>query len=284
MFSSKPLVLDDARACYLVRNSTLDVFLVRSGKGLTAGQRHFLFTAKVGDVLLGLGPEVSGDWRLAAAGDAASLVDKLEVCGLSEMDNWLTNLTVALIGHPVLSAKTEVLAPTDEASFPAGTRLTVRGNVVWARLEQGRAAFMDGGSSFGLMETGIFTPLAGRAWITVEEDARFSASDTPGLLAGDHLPGAMAAFYRRLIAGVEARLSAIECRERQRLEAKARCDRSAFSGALAKVASVLSPGKLTALDAAGTDDPLFAACRLVAKASQIQLTGAAAPPGGDDPL
>jgi ATP-binding cassette subfamily C protein len=276
MSPGKPLVLGDDQAWYLVSGGSLDVFLVRSENGQATGQRHFLFTAKAGDTLCGLAREISGDWRLVAAGNPDSRVARIEAHGAPEADNWLANLTVALIGRPTLTARTETLAPAQSASFPAGTRLTAGDEVVWARLEQGQATFLDQGPGFGPVEIGTFTPLVGRAWITVVQEARFMAVDTADLLAQGLLAGAMTAFHGRVIAGLEARLADIEGQDRQRQAAKARCDRAALSGSLAKVASVLCPGKQTVLEAAGIDDPLFAACRLVAEASRIPLAAGAA--------
>lgn len=284
MLSGKSLILDDPNVCCRVAGAALDVFLVRSGDGPEAGQRHFLFTAKTQDVLFGLGPGISRNWKLVAAGGSDSRVDRLASFGAAEVDNWVANLTAALIGRPVLSANTQVLHPAPQAIFPAGTRLTAGDNVVWARLDRGRAAFLEDGPIFGSLEVGTFVPLAGKAWITVEEEAALCVADTAAVLAEGILAGAVAAFARRLVTGVEERLKDAARKERQRLEARARIDRFSLSGALAKMAQVISPGKASSLEATGTDDPLSAACRLVAKASGIALTGACSSPADADPM
>lgn len=271
-----PLVLDGVPCCVRVAGASLDLFLVRSDDGEATGQRHFLFTANPGDTLCGLPPEVSEDWRFAAVGEPDSLAPRVGTVGAAVIDNWLANLTAALIGRPTLTAKTEILAAGQTVCRPAGVRLTAAGPVVWVCLRQGSATFMDAGPGFEQAPVDIFLPLVGRAWITVVEEAQLETLSTADLLAQGLLAGAMSAFYRRLLAGFESRLAAVEHADRQRLAAMARSDRRHLAGALAKVVSVLNPGKGIALDAAGADDPLFAACRLVAKASHISLAAGTA--------
>jgi len=266
-----PLVQDGVPLCVRVAGASLDLFLVRSGNGGATGQRHFLFTANLGDTLCGLPPEVSEDWRFAAVGDPDSRASGVEAFGAADIDNWLANLTAALIGRPTLTAKTQLLVTGQNTRHPAGTRLTVAGELVWVCLRQGCATFLDAGPGFFQVPNGTYLPLVGRAWITVVKEAQLETLSTADLLAQGLLAGALSAFYHRLVAGLESNLADMEHSDRQRLAAMARCDRRHLDGALAKVVSVLHPGKDLALEAAGADDPLLAACRLVAKASRISL-------------
>ena len=283
----RPLTLDDGQACYRLAGGTVDLFLAESGDG----PRHFLFTAKAGDTLIGMSPETCGGWRFLAAVNPDSRVLRLdsfenpafEADPGPAVDNWLSNLIRVLIGRPTLAAKTEVLAAGGATIHAAGARLTPGDNVVWARLTEGKATFMDSGPGFALVEPGVFTPLAGRAWITVVEEAKISAAVSAGLHAQGLLAEALSAFHRQLVAGIRAKLADTERLERQRLIEKVRRDRFDVAGALSKIASVLRPGKQSAMLPAEADDPFLAACRLVAKDSRISLVAGGAAGGGSDP-
>ncbi len=193
--------------CVRVAGASLDLFLVRSGNGGATGQRHFLFTANLGDTLCGLPPEVSEDWRFAAVGEPDSRASRVEAFGPADIDNWLANLTAALIGRPTLTAKTQLLVTGQNTCHPAGTRLTVAGELVWVCLRQGCATFLDAGPGFFQVPNGTYLPLVGRAWITVVKEAQLETLSTADLLAQGLLAGALSAFYHRLVAGLESNLA-----------------------------------------------------------------------------
>ncbi|WP_459933795.1 NHLP bacteriocin export ABC transporter permease/ATPase subunit [Fundidesulfovibrio butyratiphilus] len=271
------LDLDDGRACYRVTGGDLDVFLVQAGNG--AGARHFLFTATTGDILCGVPSEATGTWRFLAMGPPETRVVLLgnpseqaaRAASGPAVDNWLANLTAALIGQPILAAKTGPLLSGATVDASAGARLVADTGVVWASLEAGKANFLDEGPGFGPIEADSPVPVSGRAWISVVEDARISATDSAGLAARGMLDGALLAFHRRLVAALAAEIAAKQECERKRLEERSRRDHAAISQALSKVVSVLRPDKRNLLLAADTQDPLLAACRLVAKAAHVDL-------------
>jgi NHLM bacteriocin system ABC transporter ATP-binding protein len=271
-----PLSLQDEAAGYRIENAALDLFLVRSGPDGALGLRRHLFTAGPGDAVFGISPETAGDWRLiAVAGPGCRVLgldlSKAEFDPTEDLDNWLSHLTFALIGQATLAEKHGLLAAGANVSAAPGERFISGDGVRWARLDKGRAAFMEPEQHIGTIAADVFTPLAGRAWLTVEQDSALSVLDTAGLRADGRLAASLAAFYRLLVRGISAELSDMQRQERERLAQKAHGDRQALALALSKVGAVLCPDKRLKLLAATSQDPLLDACRLVAEAAHIPL-------------
>jgi NHLM bacteriocin system ABC transporter ATP-binding protein len=281
------LALDEAKGGYLVAEGLLDVFAIEPGDEGRPGPRRYLFTAGPGDTLFCLPARDGETWRLAASGSpdcrAAALTWE-EAAARGEypgqaVDAWTTRLTEALTGRPALPAKTVVLTPGEPAGYQAGTRLAPGDAVVWARLKQGEAVYLDPGGEAGSALPGTFVPLAGRAWLSLTEDARVGAAATVELLGLGLLDEALAAFNGRLLDALRVRAARETQARRERLAAKARHDRLGVSLALAKIARVLLPDDKSVLPPPGTGDPLAAACRLVAEASRVSLEDKDVPPG-----
>jgi NHLM bacteriocin system ABC transporter ATP-binding protein len=276
-----PLPLDSAGDVWFVEEGTVELFAVpRDG----SGPRTHLATAPSGQILCGLDPAADGHgFTFLAVGPAGTLLRRLPAERLQELaqepeaardlsrrlDAWLAGLFGGLSPAAAPKLFTELRPGAETRLEAAGRTARAREGVVWVRHLEGGSHLL-GEPRLALLN-GDLLPVPEGLWLVSAGEARISALGTGDLLAGDELWPGLARFHALCLGYVALRRERGEQEERDRLGRKVNLDRSALSGAYARLASVLAPAAGSGAGLGETADPLLAACRLVGQAQGISI-------------
>lgn len=290
---NRRLLLDDPDVLWILTEGRVEVFMVGAAEGRAVGARRHLVTLKPGDGAPGL---------LSHASDGDGTMTLLAVA--TEESRLLAYSVPRLLGEgqPAVDAMDRVLLPvltsiaeidprqigqvvedTGRQPVEGGRKLGSRGGVVWAFLE-GQAEMEGVRLSFEGAPRPV--PLAGGAWLEVDEAGEMEFLDTEQVVESGHLPRAWKSFLEFLADFVWLHARAQSKRELDQLEARVKEDRRVRSRALRDLLSIVVPGIEESVPVA-REDRLLAACRIVGEASGVTIKD---PPtwvtegGSTDPL
>src|SRR5690349_2412438 len=246
-----PLTLDSAGDVWFVEEGTVEIFAVpRDG----SGARTHLATAPPGRILCGT--DVTGNGQglaFLAVGPAGTRLRRLSLVRLRELardpgiardlsgrlDAWLAGLFGELSPAAAPKSFAELRPGAETLLETAGRTARAREGVVWVRHEEGGSHLL-GEERLALLN-GDLLPVPEGLWLVSAGESRIAALGTGDLLAGDGLGPGLARFHELCLDYVALRSERLEIEERERLGRKVNLDRSALSGAYARLASVLVP-------------------------------------------
>ncbi len=276
-----PLLLDDPTRAWLVEAGEVAVFAVQLDGGAPVGPRHYAFSARPGDLLLGMdlaaGPPLGylavplADTRVSAL-DQRALRDG-DGAGTREhaaaaLDRWVSALVGGLVDGRAPRSDVQ-LVPGEPVALAEGQTARPRQGVVWVRLAGGDARFL-GEEPLAAALGAVAFPLAEAAWLAAADAAELAPLGTAdALAAGTAWPG-LAVFHQVVRAAQQRQLDAAAAAEAERLRQEALLDRSVGVEALGELAALLEPRRQAAQAPVG-ESPLQAACALVGAALGIPI-------------
>src|SRR5579885_1173938 len=273
-----PLLLDDPARAWRVEAGEVAVFAVAVAGGVPVGPRHYAFSARPGDVLLGMdlaagGPPLGylavplADTRVAALGLDALEAQARDPASADQvaaaLDRWVAALEGGLVGGRAPHSDAQ-LVPAQAVALAEGQTARPLAGVVWVQGAGGNVRFLD--------EEPLAAPfpLAESAWLRAAAAAELVPLATADALArGAAWPG-LVAFHQAVRACQQRRLAAAAAAESARLRAEAAHDRAVGREALGDLSALLERRPRAARVPPG-ETPLQAACALVGAAFGVAV-------------
>lgn len=292
---NQPFLLNKPDTVWMVQSGKVDVFVVYVENGEPVGRRRHLMRVAAGQALVGVDAAADQRIGLLAVGFGGTVLLQLprprlsaltrnadiRPAGIALLTTWVETLSAGIV--PDVPPKNyEILEVDQETTLPAEKNAGPLEGLVWVQHRKGRSRFL-GKTPVG--ENGFF-PVSERTWLRTQEDAALYAVTTETYLGHDPAWTGLQEFHRRMLDCLQGDLEREEQQERQRIEERAKADRSTFRRAVSRLATVLDPQAAETLMPPERQDPLLIACRWVGQALGVSIveppsTGAALPETGD---
>jgi NHLM bacteriocin system ABC transporter ATP-binding protein len=299
---NRPLRLDAERV-WIVRTGRVDVFATRLVDGEPDGPRRHLFRLEAGDPVFGVGEDPAAERALLAVGSPGTVLAEF---GLAEVEalaadpatrpafaelalRWSERVWDGLVGRATVRKATGG-APGDEILLPQGFSLRPDAPLVWVEPLDGTVRLL--GRRAAPVAPGELAPVTRRGWVEAAGGGRVRLLDTDAVLAG-HGPAAvlraLALLHDAAVALADDRARADEKAYRVRMEAREQAQAQGMAGGLSRLASTLATTRQRLEmrmrpPEGAVEDTLFAAFRLVAGASGVEVEPPAARPNTRDPI
>jgi NHLM bacteriocin system ABC transporter ATP-binding protein len=262
---NEPLLLDDPNTVWLVQSGSLVLFSIGVQAGEPTGKRHYLFSAKAGEILLGV--SLASDASLVEKrGILAVALEKTELKPLTlpelvnqiaakepeaiaRLEGWLQHWGEWLVQQP------EVPSPPANAIRAEGTHYlsllkgqalicpSKRGtdtSISWVDLRQGTTRWL--GREEGKLDADSPPfPLAAPSWLEAENSVEVYVSPTADLENPAALPASLDLLHRYLFDYLNFLEQAEESAEFHRFQERERLNRQVAEAALGQLAQVLQP-------------------------------------------
>jgi NHLM bacteriocin system ABC transporter ATP-binding protein len=276
-----PLTLDDEDTAWLVRSGAADLFFVKAEGGQPVGMRQHLFRVDAGGIMFGIQASNQG-YVMVAVGTPdtilirlprASLQDRASDCGNDELispavEGWVEHLSAALTRNIYPRPTIDLMLQQGGLATPdCSLTLSANRGMLWL-------AGIPGGSLYigleMLQEGQSLFPLSSQAWIQPGASVPLKAFVTGEVVARPELWEGLRAFHRVFVSCLIANTSLEKVDEFLKVRDTAAYRDQAYGKALRALAGVMDSTPEEP-DAGADDDPLVAACRLVAAAAKIPL-------------
>ncbi len=284
---NRPLPLDDADKIWWIVRGTVEIFAVG---GRQAARTH-IATATAGKMLFGI-----GGTRLLAVAHPGTLLYESRAAVLTRLarepahlpllepaiEGWVSGLFHHIPRKSAPRQFAELRSGAEVLLEEEGRVARTAGGVVWVRHVAGGSHFL-GREELRLTPADSLLPVSEDTWLTGTGATRLSCVATGHLLRSGTLWEGMGRFHELFLRHVALEAEAASQQQRHRLARRLELDAETLRSATARLASVLRPDLAAAKGFAPTsmreaDDPLFAACRLVAEPQGIDLRPPPAPP------
>jgi NHLM bacteriocin system ABC transporter ATP-binding protein len=275
------VVLDDRDALWLIVAGEVDVFSVQLADGRVVGPRRYLWSASVGQAVLGADRGPGSDFGLLAVGVADTRLRKIPLPVLGELaadpawmedisaliDSYVTGLARAVCRRvqPQVQAQLE---PGEQAILKQGDRVGAQQDVVWVRHESGELLFA-GRDALRIGAADGPIPLARGLWLAAADDGvPLSARSTSACIQDGSAWQGVDRVRKLFTSWAWEHAREDEGAEAHRLDRKATAEQQMRERSLADLGAVLAPPTVEHLIEAG-EDPLLTACRAVGAAADI---------------
>ncbi len=282
---NKPIPLDDPDLVFVVGSGKVDVFSTQADAGQTMGPRRHLCRVEAGQAMFGmdLGHATEG-FRMLAVGVAETVLLELRRPKLLELakdpayadrvsallEGWVTNMSVAAVGHHLPPKKFETLAPGQEIGLQADNPVHAHMGAVWVRHLEGSSRFLGDPSLPPVAGEGFF-PLSDPAWLVPSGEITLIGSDTQSCVAQDEAWNGLDAFHAMFLAAISEDTQLAHTEWQERRHEKTEADLRISDKAVRRLGAVLETSREAAGPEVATGDPLLAACQVVGGAMGVEL-------------
>ena len=284
MEGNESLLLDDPEILWVVQSGALALFAGRVKGDRLEGAGRCLCSAAPGDALFGTTPHQNHELLemfvvaiektkllRVSTEQFGQLVSKDAVGAAALVDNWVLKLASAFpeVDSSVLHVP---LAPNEQLSLSQGQRVQPRSGIVWVRIRQGKARWMNTSKIFA---DPAILPLGPRIWLEAEGPLEITGAMTNETVQDPvALFRSLAAFHQYYLYFVNL-LEGQEREERtRRLQERERQHSQATEKAVADLVDVVEPQRQMIASVQGT--PLLVAAAAVGQALGIKIS----PPSG----
>ncbi len=296
--SDRPFLLRGDHV-WFVASGYLDTFGVRLEEGVPVGPRSHVARVTAGRTVFGAGTPGDGEgWGLLAVGGHGTQLVKLPRNDLGGdprsgraatlVAEWVDALYAAMTRDKLPAISVE-LPLGQETEVAESKSLRVASELAWVRHVEGYSRLM---ARPGLEMNGAFTPVSRRAWLEPGAASRLLAVDTQGLPSALDLWCGLDRLHELVCRFVEMRARAEEEASLRRMRRKGVSQQALLSNACERLAGVMQGAPSARFTPALTvgpadvdeaQDPLFAACELVAAALHLTLNRNARSESGPAP-
>jgi NHLM bacteriocin system ABC transporter ATP-binding protein len=284
MGGDRPFLLhgDDV---WLVAAGQLDIFAVPLGGGEPIGPRTHLVRVAEGEAAFASGAE-SAPWGLLAVATSRGELIRISRRELEASEvrtgraaallaRWVDALYAAMARDKLPAVSLE-LPPGVECEVAAGQSARVREELAWVQHVEGSSRLM---GVAGLELAGSFTPVSRRAWLLASGPSRLLAVGTSGLPSTSELWRGLGRLHDLVIRFVELHTSAAEAAAHERMRRRGAHQDALLHETCERLAATMdgaargpaAPALDQPIRADAADDPLFAACSIVARAQGMTL-------------
>lgn len=283
--SNTPIALDDPDTLWLVAKGVVDVFAVRIRSGIVGGERHHLFRAHKGDLLMGF----EGQWQSDGVQIIAVGMSQTEVARLGRarflellqnpdydlemmdlLDGWIANLSSGIEQTSALRQFVSII-PHKRILLKSGQVARPTRRIVWARCVSGTAQFLSK-AELPLITEDDYIPLADTTWLYAPQVAEIYAMDTASFVKEAMQWEYIANFHRIAHNCILWNIERYEAIERERLRKRYAYDRGQLNNAFGRLAGILHRERMGQYqtDYAG-DEPLFLSCQALGSALGVRI-------------
>ena len=281
---NEPLPLAEKGAAWWIERGGVEVFC-RRRRGTEIGRRRHLASFGAGHMIFGLG----GREQVTTEGVALPStrlrrieLDSLRTLGGDEaraalkeaIELWVSGLLGGLAGAAAVGSVPTTARDIEagqEVHLAAGDTVTATAKgVVWVRHTKGSSGLL-GLESPTIEPSSRLFPVTRQVWLGSAEKTVLSCVETAVLVRSRSVWPSLAGLHDVLLQHMERIEQRDEDRRRRRIDRRQEFDLSAMRSGQAQLASVLDPAAQTVLRLDESQDPIFAASRLVAEAMGIEL-------------
>jgi NHLM bacteriocin system ABC transporter ATP-binding protein len=279
---NRPVLLDDFEGAWIVQKGSVDVFSVQIKDGKPQGARAHVFSTGENTALFGVGVDPTGSGMgLLAVGAMGTILLKTSRGRLHELasddismhevkeflDGWTANLLSALQTRQAPPEIRRLVA--GRLSMDKGAAYCSAKGVLWARSQEGRS-FIRGDVNLPPIAEDVSFPLSEDSWLQAADKCTLSLTDTLEQMKADPDWSFLDNFNHVFCRAIELLREQELSRESERIRKK-------LANEAADVETVLlyfvrdkdiRRGAI-AVEAA---EPLFAACKIVGDAMQVNMS------------
>jgi len=205
---------------------------------------------------------------IAFTGDHATM-ERADVIGSADLDAWIVHVSDAVARAHGPHQGGRVFRAGDISSLPAGAEFRGGREPVWVEVTDG-IALLFGDSAHGAVADRPW-PLTGAAWVTTgETGATVRATTTEATLTQDGWREALRSWHRAMLATLASSLLMRETEEEDRVRRSTQWSAQVLRATQAGIGDTLS-GRSHQRPRTG-EEPLLAACRIVAGAMGFELS------------
>lgn len=283
--SNSPIALDDPDDLWLVTKGVVDVFAVRIRGGIVGGERHHLFRAHEGDLLMGFDGQWQSDGvQIIAVGTNQTAIARfprsrfqqllqdpdydLEMMAL--LDGWIANLSIG-IEHTSALRQFVPIAPHKPIALKEGQIARTARKALWVRCVSGSVQFLSK-KELPLITEDDYIPLADTTWLYAPQPAQIYAMDTPSFVKQALRWEYIENFHRVAQNCILWNIERHEAIERERLRKRGEYDQGQLNNAFGRLAGILHRERAAQYQADyGGDEPLFLSCQAVGNALGVRI-------------
>jgi len=278
---NRPVLLDDFGDAWIVQKGSVDVFAVQIKDGTPQGARSHVFSTGEKAALFGVGLDPTGSGMgLIAVGAMGTILLKSSRGRLQELarddvsasevkellDGWTINL---LSGLQTQQAPPEIRRiAAGELSVDKGAAYCSAKGLLWARHQEGRS-FVGGDVKLPMITEDASFPLSENSWLEAADKCTLSLTDTLGQMKADPAWSFLDNFHHLFCRAIELLREEDLSRESERIRKKLANEAADVETALLSFVHDKDNDRGIITDAA---DPLFAACKLVGDALQLNIS------------
>ncbi|HEX2080411.1 MAG TPA: NHLP bacteriocin export ABC transporter permease/ATPase subunit [Longimicrobium sp.] len=298
---NRPVRLHPERV-WVVRTGRIDVFATWMAGGEPEGPRRHLFRLEAGDAVFGVGEDPDGPRALLAVGSPGTMLAELDLADVEALaadpatrpafmelvQRWTERVWDGLVGRATVRRATGG-APGDEVEVEKGVSLRPDAPA-WVEPLEGALCVL--GRRGAPVLPGAVVPVTRRGWVTATEPSRARLLGTAEVLERHGAAAvlhALGVLHAAALEVADERERADAEAYRARMQAREQAQAAGMAGGLSRLASTLATRtqklamRLRPPEGAG-EDTLFAAFRLVAEASGVQVEPPASQPKTRDPV
>jgi NHLM bacteriocin system ABC transporter ATP-binding protein len=275
--ANAPLPLVDPGAVWLVTQGHVDIVALSITReaGSADLQRTHLLRISAGQFLFGLHANPQGhNVLIMGYGSAEARVARLPVERLATasidakvgravagaVDRWITAICELCAGD-LSPSGAQNLRDGSQCSLEAGQSAQPQAGVLWLKPVDGAARFL-GHVGPSTIKGDILFPVSKDAWLTAEDPCTFEMRSSASVDMSEAYWRGLDAFHDTVEAIIDIQRQRDREMTRRRLVAKSEADQATLSAAFTDLESILNRTHRTRA-AAGTDNALLTACRLV---------------------
>lgn len=280
--ANTPVELSSPDSALVVLSGQVDVFAVKLANGQSKGQRHPLFRAAAGEILVGMAPVegAGGDDRYVMIAVGAAGTDVLTGVSLDRLHNLPPSHLGALLDRFVgglLSfaprARPDKTAAVIEANaqteiFHAMPAFANSRQPLWISAETGRRLTLYGEDAL----SAAVLPVTNSAWAETIDHQTITSLRSGSLVRNGTWLSALREFLQVFDGLVRISIDAIEVEARARQQAIRRSSELALGSAILDMAATVRPDLAAGAPVAPAADPLHAAFLAVARHLRIEGT------------
>jgi NHLM bacteriocin system ABC transporter ATP-binding protein len=279
---NQPFVLDDPESVWLLQHGHIELFSVQIENNQPVGTRHHFCSVESGQLLFGMDLATYGVGRgLLAVGMVntrllrlpagcfrqAAMDDPDRDGAAACVDQWVQALSNG-IGRDIHTRTDFMLDHENPLRVEGDKSFRSRKGVFWIAHEGADLVFL-GMEDIPARGSEAFFPMDEATWFQTLEPVTITGSRTAGLLGQERLWSALSTFYATILKCERVNKGLAKVDEYNRLQDRFAAGRKAAHRSLEDLASVFQARP--AIDSSTVDDPLFNACRIVAKYRDIHL-------------
>jgi NHLM bacteriocin system ABC transporter ATP-binding protein len=282
---NQPVLLDQADTVWVVEREHVDVFSLRLCNGRPEGARQPLFSVPEGDILLGVDSIAEGNDRgLLAVGTFGTALREIGIEQFLELGleaskgddierllrRWIRNVSIAVGTREITPRNSKDLSGRGQVTVEKPGTIHPAYKTLWIRVHSGRPKFL-GRDDFPEVAAVEPFPLVKGTWLEISEGAVFSFQEEWPSLEGGELRRALNRFGTYALSCVRANARRDEVAGQARIARREDAQRSALERGVSRLALVLKPERLRENEPTDRQEPLLAACRMVGRASGIEV-------------
>ncbi|EDX84278.1 ABC transporter, ATP-binding protein [Synechococcus sp. PCC 7335] len=261
---NETFLLEKPGSFWQVSSGSVGVFAVTWSEGKLTGPRYYLFTVSAGDYLLGCTPQAYG--LVAIAFEPSVITPSLTSHTLAPFTSWFEHFS-SIEDFPRSPAPIDP-NPSEYISLRNGIRYGSQEKMVWIKVKQGNASWLDHIESPLTPDVGLF-PIAKGTWLQAQGGSvELQVYSPEAITKPDEASSGIECFHRYVLNAIERIILEKGETGLRQFQQRQSLNQKTADQALRGLASLLRPEDNSFLSA---DTPLLVAAGAVARVLDVSL-------------